>query len=181
MFWSNYTRRLTLRIRSVFLLQNYLNLYIFVLLSVQSLHLNSTFTKNSLFWSKVGIYLFTRFSEIVYIPLSYLKQTLIGQNFHRSLHYRYLKEISNASLTPSLYVKTQQFSHYLYFLAIPLIHIPNTSKFIKQLLNQILQHWPNMWVQWPKFYKIKLVFLCTPSWWQLFYFTNIFYFKVYNT
>jgi hypothetical protein len=166
--------------RSIFLLHNYLRLYIFVVLSVRALRFNSTFLRDTPFWSTVGMYLFSRFVKIIYLPINYLKHVVIGQSFYKSLHYTYLKKISHLSLSPVIFTKTYNLNHYLYMLSTSVVRIPTTSKYGKYLLNQILQYWLNIWVQWPKFYYTKLTFLCTPRWWQLAYFLNVFYFKVYN-
>ena len=181
MFWVNYTQRLTLRLRSIFLTRNYKTIYILILFSAHSLRAISVFSPNAPFWSKIGLHLFTRFIGLALTHPRYLKRTLVGQNFHKSMHYQYLQGISNTILNPVLRVKAPYFDHYLYVYSTSLVQISTTSKFIKYVVNQILQYWLNIWVQQPKFFKVKLAFLSIPSWWQLVYFTNVFYFKVYNT
>jgi hypothetical protein len=180
MLWANYTLRLTMRLRAIFLLQHYSQLYSLILFSIRGLAFISTFTLNQKFWIKVGTHLFSRLIEVVYLPLNYLNHALIGQNFDKAAHYTYLTKTYQTLMNSIHFTEIYSLNHYLYSASTPLILIVNNSRFTTYIVNHLLLYWINVWIQWPKFYGVSTSFMCNPRWVQLIYFSNTFYFQVYN-
>lgn len=177
----NYTLRLNLRIRAMFLYRNYLTIHFLIFPFVGSRNLSSTAFQNLFFWLEIGKYMFARFSKIVCLSTKYLKQVTFGINFPGSAHYLCVYYINNFLFKSKVGNLMLVDSHYLYNMPIPIITAPHATKQLKYFVYQILQNWLNVWIQWSELHSLIHSFICLPLRWQLLCFTNVFYLKVYNT
>lgn len=178
---TNQTLRLNLRIRSTWLLRNYFIIHTLVLSSTYTKDYTSIVLKYAAFWLKLRKYLFARFSKIVCASSRYLKQVTFGINFPKTAYYKGCLRIFNLISRVSVPQQPWLNTHTLYNTPISIVTTPRVRNLIKCTLYYMFKHWLNVWASISNSYFLPHSFTCTSLLWQLITFTNVFYFKVYNT
>lgn len=181
LIYTNRTLRLNLRIRSTWLLRNYFIIHTLILSSTYTKDYMSTTLKYVTFWLKLSKYLFARFSKITCMSSRYLKQVTFGINFPKTAYHKGCLRIFHLISRISIHQQPWLNTHTLYNTPIPIVTTPRVRSLIKCTLYYIFKHWLNTWAPISNSHFLPHSFTCTPLLWQLITFTNVFYFKVYNT
>lgn len=178
---NTYTNRLNIRINATWLLRNYFSVYMTTLWGLNSDYLISTGFKNWMFWITIGKHFFGRLPQIICFSAKNLEQVTFGINFPKSAHFVGCSRIHNLLTQNSARLIPWLHTHFLYNTHIAIVTTPRVRKRLKCTLYQVLNYWLYIWVQLPSSFTLPHSFLCIPVSWKLIPFSNVFYFKVYNT
>ena len=178
---STYTTRLNIRINATWLLRNYFIIYMATVWGLNSDCLVSTGFNNLTFWIKIGKHIFNRLPQITCFWTKTLEQVTFGINFPKSAHFVGCSHIHSLLIQTSVSSTPWLHTHFLYNTHIAIVMTPRVRKLLKCTLYQVLNYWLHVWAQLPSSFTLPHSFICIPILWKLIPFTNVFYFKVYNT
>lgn len=178
---DNYTFRLNTRIRATWVARNYILIYFIITSFAHICNFTLTATNDIFIWLKISKYVFARFPHLVCLSSKYLQQVTFGLNFPKSAHYNGCLRIHSLLKQNTVLTLSRSNVHNLYSTPISIVTMPRMRKLLKCFLYQIFKYWLNVWVLLPTSLLLPHSFVCAPAWWQFITYTNVFYFKVYNT